>query len=154
VEPLIDNQALDQLRAVFDRDHAQLLELLADVRFLCGKRSYLSAAKVFAEFRMRQERHLKNEEALLGDLQRRGRVPPALLQKCTGAHATLRDRIERTWSAVCRYDNEGFDREIAALSEALDRHERAEKNEVLPALVAAAAEPNQVANEVHHMLEN
>jgi hypothetical protein len=151
--PPAHRQAVSQLRAVFDRDHARLLELLADVQFLCTRRSYLPAAKVFSEFRMRQERHLHNEEALLEDLQKRGRIMPALLKHSVAEHVVLRQRIERTWDAVCRNDNPAFDREVEALSEALDEHEHGEKDQLLPALLAAISEPNEVANDVHRIIE-
>jgi hypothetical protein len=151
--PPLENGELAELRAVFDRDSARLFELLADVRFLCGRKSYLAAARVFAEFRMHEEQHISREEALLEKLVRSGRVAPGVAARTVDEHRALHERIGRTWAALSRNEGPAFDRELAALSEALAEHERSEKDEILPAL-GLLTDARQVAKEVHQIVDD
>ena len=139
--------------ALLDRDHARLLELLADVQYLCAKGSFQPAAKVFAEFRKLQEQHLVREEALLVRMSQHPEFPPLLIMRAAGEHRTLRQRMESTWDAVCRSDATAFEREMAELSDAVDAHERAEKTDLLPALAAALSGQGAFEREVHLLVD-
>lgn len=142
------------LCAILDRDHARLLELLADVQFLCSRRSFLSAAKVFAEFRLLFEQHLKREEGLVTRLLPEGALDPPLAHALLGEHRALRELVEKTWEAVSRHDALFFETAMARLSEAVDAHERGEKQHLLPALQKVASDPSAAAREVHRLVNN
>jgi Hemerythrin HHE cation binding domain len=148
----VDTGDLPHLRGLLDRDHARLLALLADVQFLCGQRSFRSAARVFAEFRRLEELHLAREEALVSRLTARQLIPGTLVTRVTDEHAALRALIERTWQAVSHDDEAQFQSSMTELSEAVDAHERGEKEHLLPALTAALASPGAVATEVRALV--
>jgi hemerythrin len=139
---------LRQLGAILDREHARVLELLADVQYLCNRRSYLAAAKVFAEFRQIEEQHLRREEALIAKLAVRGGSPVPLGARAVKEHAELRHLVERTWQALSRNDAEAFEESIVRLSEAVDEHERGEKTDLLPALARAAGDVRAASDEL------
>lgn len=154
VSPQADSGDFPHLCAILDRDHARLLELLADVQFLCSRRSFLSAAKVFAEFRMLFEQHLGREERLVARLLPSNALERALAQELLDEHGALRALVEQTWETVSRHDEAAFEQAMARLSEAVDAHERGEKKHLLPALQKAAADPGAAAREVHRLVNN
>lgn len=139
---------LTQLGAILDREHARVLELLADVQYLCNRRSYLAAARVFAEFRLLEEQHLRREEALIAKLAASGGSPVPLGARAAQEHEQLRRLIERTWQALSRNDAEAFEEAMVRLSEAVDQHERGEKLELLPALARVLTDTRSAAREV------
>jgi hemerythrin len=141
------------LSALFDREHARALVLLADVQYLCGRGSYLPAAKVFAEFRMLQEQHLLREEELLRKMADAPGFPRLLAEQAVAEHAQLHQQMNATWEAMSRADRETFDREVAKLSEAIIAHEEAEKQQLLPALEAALHDQTALEREIHHLLD-
>ena len=141
------------LAALFDRDHARALVLLADVQYLCGRGSYLSAAKVFAEFRMQQEQHLLREQELLQKMADQPDFPRVLAERAVTEHAALSEQMNATWDAMSRADGETFKQEVQRLSEAIIAHEEAEKRELLPALEAALHDQSALEREIHHLLD-
>lgn len=122
------------LANLFERDHARLLELLSDVRRRCELGSYLTAAKIFGEFRILEEHHLNSEGQVLDVLIAGGACPPALAQQIASEHVSLKKHMEAAWTAISGGDHQGFGVCINVLIEAVDAHERTEKEVLLPAI--------------------
>lgn len=146
-------ECIQELAGLFDLDHARLVGLLDDVRVLCAGGSFQSAAKVFGEFRMLQEHHLRSEDQALARLKSVGGCPPALLARVFAAHAQLEALMEVVWKAISGADHENLEGSITALIEAVSAHEREEKEALLPALAAGIGDATQFERTVRQLID-
>ena len=144
---------LRPIRALLAEDHTRQLDLLRDATLLCTNGSFLSAAKVFAAFRMTQEQHALREEALLARLRASGKCPELLASRALAEHQQLRTLMDASWTAMCRNEVEASTLALTRLSVCVDDHERGERDELLPALVAALPGNKAVARAVRQLVE-
>ncbi len=142
----------EALVALFDRDHESITHLLRSVATLCTQRSYLSAARVFAEFRRTQEHHFAEEERTLLELDQHHRWAGVFLKQMHDEHGRIRRSMEFVWNAICQNDEARFARAMPELVAEVDHHSRMEKNQLLHAVGTAelsAHELTEVLKRTH-----
>jgi hypothetical protein len=124
---------LDEIAAL-QEDHARLARLLDDVEKLCRRRAFLSAARLFVQYRSLQEHHLLREEEALDGLQASAGLTAIVVDHIAADHREIRSAIERVAAAIGASEWSRVEREMPQLLDRVRAHEEHEEEELLPVL--------------------
>jgi iron-sulfur cluster repair protein YtfE (RIC family) len=83
-----------QLRRRLAEDHPALKQTLEDVAQLVQRKSFMTAAKRFGEFRLAEERHMNLEDKALFPIIERLMGPNEAVQRGEVEHRTIRQLID------------------------------------------------------------
>ena len=127
-------ERFETLSSLFEKDHLRMACMLDAVQALCEARSYLSAARLFGEFRQLQEHHLDGEERALGQLSGAGTCPNELREALTREHLGIRELMTDVGNAISQNDETKFSRSVELLGRWVLTHNDHETQQFLPAL--------------------
>ncbi len=124
----------ENMSNLFEQDHLKATRMLDNVQALCVAHSYLSAAKLFGEFRQLQEHHLDSEDSALEVLFRVEECTHALREAFTREHLGIRVLMNTVSSAISQNDEAVFLRSVEVLGRAVLTHNQHETQQFLPTL--------------------
>jgi hemerythrin-like domain-containing protein len=126
------------VNAFLTRQHQRLDHIMADVEFLAARRSYVQAAKRFAEFRWGMENHMAVEERVLLPLfvEKTG-DPDGIAATIRDEHTRLQGLLDEIGQSLSQWDYARFGRLIDELNTLTQEHHRHEERLLHPMLESA-----------------
>jgi len=124
----------ENMSSLFEQDHLRATRMLDDIQALCAAHSYLSAGKLFGEFRHLQEHHLDTEDSALDELFRVEKCTLELRESFRREHLGIRALMNTVGNAISQNDEAVFARSVVVLGRAVLTHNEHETQQFLPAL--------------------
>jgi hypothetical protein len=134
---MLDTEALKQLTALRERDHAQVLQLITDTRRLCAQGSFAAAVAALRELNRSLARHTDAEERAIEALVEARRCAKAVARRFIDAHVALKVLAYETEQVLARQNPVAAANALASLRNAIEAHEAEELKEMLPLLFSS-----------------
>ena len=124
-----------KINEILTRQHQKLDHILADVEFLAARRSYVQAAKRFAEFRWGMDNHMAVEEKVLLPLfiEKTG-DPDGIASTIHSEHKRLQEVLDEIGQSISQWDYARFGRLIDELNILTREHHWHEESILHPML--------------------